>query len=124
MRSACRGLARKTSMPKRAESKRGAPKVIISIAQQARPKVAGHSEDLRVQFTSFSSDAQSTTAGSFSSIPMRLVPVQSAATPDIGVGDEHGDDEQDDLDEPEQAERLVGDGVRVEEDDLDVEDDE
>src|SRR5919197_6326808 len=124
IRSACRGLARNTSMPKRAESNRGAPKVIISIAQHARPNVAGHNDDLRVQLTSFSIDASSTPSGSFSSIPTSLVPIQAAAAPHVGVGDEHGDDEQDDLDQPEQAERLVGDGVRVQEDDLDVEDDE
>ena len=39
--------ARNTSMPNRARSYRGAPVVIISIAQQARPNVAGHSEPLR-----------------------------------------------------------------------------
>ena len=34
-------------MPNRAISKRPAPVAIISIAQQARPNVAGHSEPLR-----------------------------------------------------------------------------
>src|SRR5664279_934911 len=110
-------------MPKRAESKRGAPNVIISMAQQARPKVAGHSEDLRVQLTSFSTLASSTPSGNFSSRPIS-VPVQPAAAPHIGVRDEHSDDEDDDLDQPEQAERPIGHGVRVKEDDLDVEDDE
>src|SRR5579883_2644595 len=42
MRSACRGEALKTSMPKRARSKSAAPVAIISMAQQAKPKVAGH----------------------------------------------------------------------------------
>ena len=50
-------------MPKRAESKRGAPNVIISMAQQARPKVAGHSEDLRVQLTSFSTTGEQYAVG-------------------------------------------------------------
>src|SRR5674476_1708517 len=36
--------ARKTSMPKRARSKSAAPTAIISMAQQARPNVAGHIE--------------------------------------------------------------------------------
>ena len=45
-------------MPKRAESKRGPPKDIISIAQHARPNCTGHSEDLRVQLTSFSTDGE------------------------------------------------------------------
>ena len=47
IRSACRGVAENRSMPKRAMSKRGPAVAIISMAQQARPKVAGHSEPLR-----------------------------------------------------------------------------
>src|SRR6185436_19720772 len=47
--SACRGLARNTSEPKRARSFRPLVAFIISIAQQARPKVAGQSDDLRAQ---------------------------------------------------------------------------
>src|SRR5918998_6169901 len=50
--SACRGLARNTSEPKRARSCRELVAFIISMAQQARPKVAGHNEDLRAQLTS------------------------------------------------------------------------
>src|SRR5919107_4547323 len=53
--SAWRGLARKTSEPKRARSWRESVVAIISMAQQARPKVAGHKEDLRAQLTSESS---------------------------------------------------------------------
>src|SRR5579859_7645655 len=124
IRSACRGDARNTSMPKRAESNRGAPNVIISIAQHARPNVAGHNDDLRVQLTSFSTLARRTPSGNFSSRPTALLPVQSTAPPHVGVGDEHGDDEQDDLDQSEQPELLVRDGVRIQEDDFDVEDDE
>src|SRR3954468_5536503 len=110
-------------MPKRAESMRGAPDAIISMAQQARPKVAGHSEDFRVQLTSFSTVVSRTPLGSFSSSPMS-VPFQSAAAPYVGVGDEHGGDEDDHLDQPEDPEPVVGDRPGVEEDDLDVEDDE
>src|SRR3954466_11191335 len=130
MRSACRGEARKTSMPKRARSYRPAPDAIISIAQQASPKVAGHSDDLRVQLTSFSTDVSRTPLGSFSSSPMtssplpRSIPLQPAASPHVGVGDEHGGDEHDHLDQSEDPEPVVGHGPRVEEDDLDVEDDE
>src|SRR5438128_3270979 len=58
--SACRGLARNTSDPKRARSLREDVAFIISIAQQARPKVAGHSEDLRAQLMSESSRVVST----------------------------------------------------------------
>src|SRR5688572_1494898 len=49
--SAWRGLARKASAPKRATSQRGAVIAIISIAQQARPNVAGQRLDFRAQFT-------------------------------------------------------------------------
>ena len=49
MRSDCRGLGRNTSAPKRAMSKRDAEEAIISMAQQARPKVSGQSEDSRAQ---------------------------------------------------------------------------
>src|SRR5437763_9122737 len=52
--SACRGLARNTSEPKRARSLRELVAAIISMAQQARPNVAGHKEDLRAQLTSAS----------------------------------------------------------------------
>src|SRR5437588_10946646 len=50
-RSLCRGLGRKTPAPKRSISKRPAPVAIISIAQQARPKVIGQIADLRAQLT-------------------------------------------------------------------------
>src|SRR5205085_6228927 len=53
--SACRGLARKTSEPKRARSLRAEVAFIISMAQHASPNVAGQSEDLRAQLTSESS---------------------------------------------------------------------
>src|SRR6185295_9562658 len=54
MRSACRGDARKTPAPKRSRSYRDDDVAIISIAQQARPKVIGHKADLRDQFTTAS----------------------------------------------------------------------
>src|SRR6185369_7333256 len=47
--SACRGLARNTSAPNRARSLRDEVAFIISIAQQARPNVAGQRDDLRAQ---------------------------------------------------------------------------
>src|SRR6185295_637236 len=53
--SAWRGLARNTSEPKRARSFLDEVAFIISIAQHARPNVAGHSEDLRAQLISESS---------------------------------------------------------------------
>src|ERR1019366_4526894 len=54
IRSDCRGDGRNTSAPKRAISKRLAPIDIISMAQQARPKVMGQIELLRIQFTALS----------------------------------------------------------------------
>src|SRR5882672_1765644 len=51
IRSLCRGLGRNTPAPKRSMSKRPAPVAIISMAQQASPKVIGHKADLRAQLT-------------------------------------------------------------------------
>jgi hypothetical protein len=67
MRSDWRGDGRNTSAPKRAISKREAPIDIISIAQQARPKVIGQIEFLRIQFTA-ESRVVSTTC-SFAGLP-------------------------------------------------------
>src|SRR5919106_3938154 len=53
MRSECRGEAKGT-MPKRSTSKREAKVAIISMAQQARPKVAGQMDDLRAQLNTLS----------------------------------------------------------------------
>src|SRR6185503_943781 len=53
--SAWRGLARKTSEPKRARSLRDEVAFIISMAQQANPNVAGQREDLRAQLINESS---------------------------------------------------------------------
>src|ERR1700732_2367084 len=55
IRSAWRGDGRKTSEPNRATSKREADMDIISMAQQARPKLSGQMELLRAQFTALSS---------------------------------------------------------------------
>ena len=49
MRSACRGEGRKTSEPKREMSKRDVAEAIISMAQQAKPNVSGHTELPRAQ---------------------------------------------------------------------------
>src|SRR6476661_3448096 len=58
--SACRGLARNTSEPNLARSLRADVAFIISIAQHARPKVAGQSEDFRAQLIRESSWVVST----------------------------------------------------------------
>jgi hypothetical protein len=56
IKSDWRGLGRKTSAPKRAMSKREVEDAIISIAQQARPKVSGHNDDWRAQLNTWSTD--------------------------------------------------------------------
>src|SRR6185503_12284336 len=58
--SACRGLARNTSAPKRARSLRDVVAFIISIAQHANPNVAGHSDDFLAQLISESRRVVST----------------------------------------------------------------
>jgi len=60
IRSLCRGDGRNTSAPNRAMSYREPPIDIISIAQQARPNVMGHTEFLRTQLMAASSDAITT----------------------------------------------------------------
>lgn len=54
MRSDWRGEPRKTSAPKREMSKREALIAIISMAQQAKPKVIGQIEFLRAQLIALS----------------------------------------------------------------------
>src|SRR2546428_13379418 len=56
----CRGLPRNTSAPKRAMSYREQLIAIISIAQQARPKVTGQIDDRRAHCTIFSTVVVST----------------------------------------------------------------
>src|SRR3972149_6049686 len=56
MKSAWRGEGRKISAPKRAISKRGAAAAIISMAQQARPNMAGQREELRAQLSTLSTE--------------------------------------------------------------------
>src|SRR5271167_989978 len=63
IKSDCRGEGRNTSAPKRATSKRDAPMDIISIAQQARPKVIGQMEFLRIQLTALSIVVSTTPSG-------------------------------------------------------------
>src|ERR1700691_5202712 len=63
IKSDCRGDGRKTSAPKRAISKRDAPMDIISMAQQAKPKVMGQIEFLRIQLTALSRVVRTTPSG-------------------------------------------------------------
>ena len=61
MQSAWRGLARKR-MPNRSRSLVAAPASIISMAQQARPKVTGQMDPARPQLTSLLSGPRSALA--------------------------------------------------------------
>src|SRR6185437_7118471 len=54
MRSDCLGDARKTPAPKRSRSYREETLAIISMAQQANPKVMGHNADFLAQLTTAS----------------------------------------------------------------------
>src|SRR5215469_2987868 len=69
---------------------------------------------------------RSSAAGRSAACPLYpwLIPLQPAAAPDVGVGDEHRDDERDHLHQAEDPELVEVDGPRIQEDDLDVEDDE
>src|SRR3954467_3545826 len=74
IRSAWRGDARKTSIPQRDRSYWPAPVAIISIAQHARPKVAGHIDCLRAQPIARSRVVSSTPRSTSSSISSGVVP--------------------------------------------------
>src|SRR5215469_17285382 len=63
IKSDWRGEGRNTSAPNRAISKREAPIDIISMAQQARPKVMGQIELLRIQFRAESKVVRMTPSG-------------------------------------------------------------
>src|SRR5690349_22326144 len=52
------------------------------------------------------------------------IPLEAAASPYVCVGDEDGGDEDDHLDQPEELQGVELQRPRVQEDDLDVEDDE
>src|ERR1051325_7605561 len=75
--SACRGLARKTSEPKRARSFRELVAFIISMAQQASPKGAGQRLDLRAQLMSESRRVVSTSGSASAMILSSLIQILS-----------------------------------------------
>src|SRR5690554_4587732 len=119
-------------MPKRDESCRGPPKAIISIAQHARPNVAGHTELLRMNPSTPSTVLSMTPAGSFSSMPIahalpsgrNSIPVQAATPPLVRERHRDQDDERHHREETEDTKVVEPHRPRVQEDDLDVEDDE
>src|SRR5882762_6931889 len=79
--SACRGLARKTSEPNRARSLRDEVAFIISIAQQAKPNVAGQSEDLRAQLIKESRRAVNTSGSASAMMFSSPIKVEQASPP-------------------------------------------
>src|SRR2546421_12472184 len=83
--SAWRGVARNASEPKRAISNRAATVLIISIAQQARPKVRGHSEFERAQLRRLSNDV-TRTLPPFSMSPMTGVALSWKVRVSIRLG--------------------------------------
>ena len=153
--SAWRGEARTTSAPKREMSLRGEPiTVIISIAQQARPKPSGQQALRRAQFCAFSSVVSITRSSTYSSSarpsrsPRSICCARELARAEVlgglqgrgwCAGHFHSSaplrqtypkatnsrrDEDRRLDQREDPDGLELDGDRVEEDDLDVEQDE
>src|SRR5947207_4408656 len=132
IRSDWRGLPRNTSAPKRAMSYREQLIAIISIAQHARPKVTGQFDERRAHCTIFSTVV--VRMGISASRPMsiadrrttprrRLIaaPVEGALAPHVDVSGEEQRDEQEDLREAVPAEIAQRHRPRVEESDLDVE---
>src|SRR5579863_9668760 len=141
-------------MPSRLMSKSAAPTAIISMAQQARPNVAGQTLLRRAHLT-MSSRRPVRKLCWRSSMPIsgrlvgsrpaaadavdgrlrrparharlqrpRRAPRQRAVGDEVHERDEDDSGEDDHLDEPERLDLVEHDGPRIEEDDLDVEDDE
>src|SRR3954465_1230988 len=108
------------------------------MAQQASPKVTGQIADLRAQCTTFSTVVVRTGISSCCSSPIDSLarpgghpcadlvrpPVEHALAPYIDVAGRQNRHERDDLHEPGPAEIPERHGPRVEERDLDVEQEE
>src|SRR5215510_13965669 len=111
-------------------SKRDAPVAIISMAQQARPKVIGHKADLRAQLKTQSIDVvmipldDSTTSVVCFAIQPRIGfvsgPLESALPPCVIVADHQDSYEHQHLGETKQREPVVDDCPREEQNGLDV----
>src|SRR4051794_18361975 len=107
---------------------------IISIAQQASPKVTGQMEERRAQLTIFSTEVVRTgMSGSSDSRPicndrrlrpLFLAPVERALAPDVDVAGKQERHEKDHLHKPRPAQLPQGHRPRIEEGDLDVEEQE
>src|SRR5262249_6232778 len=133
IRSGWRGLGRKMPAPNRSISKRDAPVAIISIAQQARPKVIGQRADFRAQLNSastvvvmiFFSNLSSIHAGNLVSckrpLPYRLRPVEGTLLDDPDVSDDEYAQKYEHLHQTKQRQLLVYDGPREQKYGLDIE---
>src|SRR3954464_7187136 len=124
IRSDWRGLPRKTSAPNRATAEREQLMAIISIAQHARPKVTGQIEERRAHCTIFSTLVVSTGMSKSDSSPTVSTPIERTFAPDVDVTGEQQRHEEQHLDEPAPAEIAQRHRPRVEEGDLDVEEQE
>ena len=89
-------------------SNRGPAVAIISMAQQASPNVAGHSEPFADVAATFSTVDSSRWAA------FPLVPTQASPPPHIGIGHEHHDHEQQHLYQREHAQAVERHRPRVE----------
>src|SRR4029078_10502345 len=136
--SAWRRDARTPSAPKRAMSYREQLIAIISMAQQASPKVTGQMADFRAQWTTFSHVVVRTGISSCCSTPIGYLarpgrqaradlvgpPIEHALAPDVDVAGRQDRHERDDLHEPGPAQVPERHGPGIEERDLDVEQEE
>src|SRR3954462_10039385 len=91
------------------------------MAQQARPKVTGQIEERRAHCTIFSTLVVSTGMSKSDSSPTVRTPIERAFAPDIDVAGEQERHEQQHLDETVPAEIAQRHRPRIEEGDLDVE---
>src|SRR5436190_3567931 len=133
IRSDWRGLPRNTSAPNRAMSYREQLMAIISIAQQARPKVTGQIEERRAHWTIFSTVVVNTgisvsrpisIADRRSAIAAFIPPIERALPPHVHVAGEEKRHEQRHLHEPRPSEIAQRHRPRIEERHLDVEEQE
>src|SRR5262245_27594714 len=118
IRSDCRGLGLKIPAPNRSMSNREAPVAIISIAQQAKPKVMGQSADFLAQLkmkstvvvTMFFSNRSSIQAGKINLPLQNLGPVEGAFLDDPDVSNDQDAEEHDHLEKAKKRELPVNDG--------------
>src|SRR6185437_6429247 len=131
IKSDCRGEPRNTPAPNRSISYREETAAIISMAQQASPKVIGQREPFLAQFTAFSRDPVMTSgAPSFSCRPSWIspipssVPLQRTFSPGIHVGHNEQPYKNHHFNQPNHPDLGEYDSPRIEEDHFNIKDDE